>query len=62
MPDADVALAPTTPWTLRLFARASVSPFWVGLGISAVWFAFYLLYTTVLVDGPDRSWPPGPSP
>jgi hypothetical protein len=57
MPDADVALAPTTPWTLRLFARANVSPFWVGLGISAAWFAFYLLYVTVLVDGPDRFWP-----
>jgi hypothetical protein len=57
MPDADVALAPTTPWTLRLFARASVSPFWVGLVISAVWFAFYLLYMTVLVDGQDRRWP-----
>jgi hypothetical protein len=57
VPDADIALAPTTPWTLRLFARAGVSPIWVGLGISAVWFAFYLLYTAMLVDGPDRFWP-----
>ena len=57
MPDADVALTPTTPWTLRLFARARVSPIWVGLGMSAVWFALYLLYATVLVDGPDRFWP-----
>lgn len=56
MSDPDIALAPTTPWTLRLFARARVSPIWVGLGISAVWFAFYLLYTTVLIDGPDRFW------
>jgi hypothetical protein len=57
VPDADIALAPTTPWTLRLFAWARVPPIWVGLGISAVWFAFYLLYATVLVDGPDRFWP-----
>jgi hypothetical protein len=51
---ADVALAPSTPWTLRLFARAPVSPFWVGLAIAAAWFAFYLLYTAVLCDGPGR--------
>lgn len=56
MPDSEIALAPTTPWTLRLFAWAHVPPIWVGLGISAVWFAFYLLYTTVLVEGPDRYW------
>ncbi len=56
MPDPDVALIPTTPWTLRLFARMRVSPFWVGLGLSAVWFAFYLLYTIVFVGGLGPFW------
>jgi hypothetical protein len=60
----DIALAPPTSWTLRLFARAPVSPFWVGLAIAAAWFAFYVLYTAVLCDGPGqiaelsgRTWP-----
>jgi hypothetical protein len=51
---ADIALAPSAPWTLRLFARAPVSPFWVGLAIAAGWFGFYLLYTALLCDGPGR--------
>jgi hypothetical protein len=49
-----VALAPSTPWTLRLFARRRVAPFWVGLAIAGVWFAFYLLYSAVFGDGPGR--------
>ena len=64
MTTADVALAPHTPWTLRLFARVPVSPFWLGLAVAAAWFAFYLLYTAVLCDGPGqiaelsgRTWP-----
>ncbi len=57
MPEANVALHPRTPLTLRVFARARVSPFWVGLGLSAAWFLFYLLYSALLLDGPDRFWP-----
>lgn len=64
MTTADIALAPSAPWTLRLFARAPLSPFWVGLAIAAAWFGFYLLYTAVLCDGPGhvaelggRTWP-----
>jgi hypothetical protein len=60
----DIALASPTPWSLRLFAHAPVSPFWVGLAIAAAWFAFYLLYTALLCDGPGqvaeisgRTWP-----
>ena len=54
MAAADIAPAPYTPWTLRLFSRARVAPLWVGLAISAAWFAFYLLYSTLLGDGPGR--------
>jgi len=60
----DAAPPLRTPWTLKLFARVPVSPFWVGLAIAAAWFAFYLLYTAVLCDGPGqvaelsgRTWP-----
>jgi hypothetical protein len=57
MPDAPIVLSPTTPWTLRPFARARVSPLWVGLGISMAWFGLYLLYSVALVDSPERFWP-----
>ena len=54
MAAADLFLAPTTPWTLRLFARPRVAPFWVGLAIAAAWFAFYLLYSAVFGAGLGR--------
>jgi hypothetical protein len=64
MAAAEVALIPSTPWTLRLFAASRVAPFWMGLALSAAWFSFYLLYTAVLGDGladfaavAPRIWP-----
>jgi hypothetical protein len=49
-----IELLPATPWSLRLFDRVPLPPFWAGLALGLGVFALFLLYSAVLGDGPGR--------
>jgi hypothetical protein len=49
-----VVLYPSTPWLLRPFDRIPLPPIWVGTGIGLAFFAFYLVYTTLLGESVGR--------
>jgi len=49
-----IELLPATPWSLRLFDRIALPPFWAGVAIAAGVFAIFLGYTALLGDGPGR--------
>ena len=49
-----IELHPWTPWALRLFDRVPLPAGVVGIGIALAVFAVYLVWTTVLGNGPGR--------